>query len=409
MKHAVLSPSGAHRWMRCPGSAVLEAALPDTSSVYADEGTAAHQLASLCLVQHEQAADHIGLKIRVGKNEFVVDKEMAGHVQGFVDRVRKLAEGRQLFVDQKLPIGHLTGEKDATGTGDVVIVDAAARALWSIDFKYGAGVKVSARENEQTRIYGLGALNKFNLLVDFDQIMCGIDQPRMDHDDGENLSTKALLEFGGTVEKAALVAHEAEKRAKEGATPGQLHAEGYLIPGPKQCQWCKAKATCPAARAEVMEITTGSASAADFADLIVADAQLGDNFLTTAMGAVDRIEDWCRAIRGEVERRLLNGQPVPGYKLVTGKEGNRAWLDAEKAAEALKAQKLKVSEVYTSTVISPTAAEKLLKKTRPSAWEAVQPHIHRSPGKPSVAPATDPRPALAIKPVADELRALNTE
>ncbi len=47
--HALLSPSSAERWMQCPGSVALSYGAPDSSSEYADEGTAAHELAAMCL------------------------------------------------------------------------------------------------------------------------------------------------------------------------------------------------------------------------------------------------------------------------------------------------------------------------------------------------------------------------
>jgi hypothetical protein len=103
---------------------------------------------------------------------------------------------------------------------------------------------------------------------------------------------------------------------------------------------------------------------------------------------------------------MLAGQEVPGFKVVIGKQGNRAWLDERAAEKALKAAKVGASVMYEKKLISPTTAEKLLKKNNPVAWEKMQNVIIRAPGKPSVAPVTDPRPALAITNVLEEFKAL---
>ena len=121
-----------------------------------------------------------------------------------------------------------------------------------------------------------------------------------------------------------------------------------------------------------------------------------------AMAKVGLIEDWCKSIRGEIERRLFAGVEVEGYKLVEGKQGNRAWADAAEAEATMKSMRLKMDEMYEQKIISPTTAEKLLKKNAPKKWERLQKHVTRAPGKPSVAPATDPRPGMAIVATASD-------
>jgi hypothetical protein len=125
-----------------------------------------------------------------------------------------------------------------------------------------------------------------------------------------------------------------------------------------------------------------------------------------AMDKVGLVEDWCKAIRAEIERRLLQGLSVTGYKLVEGKQGNRKWSDEAQAEAAMKSMRLKSDEMYERKVISPTAAEKVLKQT-PAKWEKLQKLIVRNPGKPSVAKADDKRPALAVHTAtAEEFAAL---
>jgi hypothetical protein len=135
------------------------------------------------------------------------------------------------------------------------------------------------------------------------------------------------------------------------------------------------------------------ATADDFADM-------GDNSLAVAMGRVELIEQWCKSIRAEVERRLTKGLDVPGYKLVEGRKGNRAWSDAKDAETRLSAV-LKRDEMYEEKFISPATAEKLLKKD-PEGMSLLEELTHRPEGKLSVAPATDKRPAKATTAVADD-------
>lgn len=132
--------------------------------------------------------------------------------------------------------------------------------------------------------------------------------------------------------------------------------------------------------------------------------QTDDGHLAVLMESVDLVEGWCKAVRAEVERRLLAGTAVPGYKLVQGRQGNRAFAD-ETAAEALmKTFRLKREEMYDFVLISPTSAEKLAADgiIGKKQWPKLQEMIRRSDGKPSVAPASDKRPALVIGKVEDD-------
>ena len=376
--HAKLSPSGAHRWMRCPASPALEAPYPDDSSPYAAEGTLAHLLASEELDGTKPAAERIGEKHTIDGFDFTVDKVMVAYVEDYVKLVREYAEGGVLLVEQRVPIGHMTGETDATGTSDAVIVHAAEKRLTVIDLKYGMGVKVYADGNEQAMMYALGAMEAYEQLGDFDDICMVIHQPRLNHVAEHWIRADDLMAF------AKKVSSGAEATRNDKAEP---------VPGEKQCKFCKAKSSCPALQAIVDETADEEATADDFADL-------GDNALSIAMGRVDLIEQWCKSIRAEVERRLTKGLDVTGYKLVEGRKGNRAWSDAKDAQDRLSAV-LKRDELYEEKFISPATAEKLLKKD-PEGLKLLDELTHRPEGKLSVAPAADKRPEKATTAVADD-------
>ena len=147
------------------------------------------------------------------------------------------------------------------------------------------------------------------------------------------------------------------------------------------------------------------------ADVEARIASLDAHQLAMCMDAVGMVEGWCKGVRAEVERRALDGQQVPGYKLVTGKAGNRQWKNPANAEAMLKKMRLKKEEMYDFSLISPTTAEKLAKAQTigEKQWEKLQSEIYRADGKPSVAPVTDPRPALEITPVEDDFDALTDD
>ena len=389
--HAKLSPSGAHRWMRCPGSVALEAPFPDESSIYAAEGTAAHLLASDELEGKQPARERIGTLVTVDGFDFVVDKVMVAYVEDYVKLVREYAEGGNLLVEQRVPIGHLTGEEGATGTSDVVIVHANEGRLTIVDLKYGMGVRVMAADNEQAMMYALGALERYEQLAEFTDVCMVIHQPRLNSVSEHWIRVDDLMQFAQKV-------RDTSARVRGAVNTYELTTERdwsptFLEPGEKQCKFCKAKSVCPALQAIVDETVDEEATADDFADL-------GDNALSVAMGRVELIEQWCKGIRAEAERRLTKGIDVPGYKLVEGRKGNRAWSDAKDAEKRLSAV-LKRDEMYEEKFISPATAEKLLKKD-PEGMALLEELTHRPEGKLSVAPVTDKRPAKATTAVADD-------
>lgn len=390
--HAKLSPSGAHRWMRCPGSHALETRIAFVPRKFTGE----------------------------------VTREMAEGVQVYLDNIRAFkGEDGVLLVEQSLPIGQITGEEGATGTGDGVIL--RGNELQIHDLKFGKGVEVSAYENEQLQLYGLGALHKLgDLADDVERVRFVIHQPRINTTPSEwDCSVGELRAFGLRATEMAKTALTAAKfEANWVNKDDKLH---YLTPGEKQCRFCEAKATCPKLAAYVQEgVGAQFEVLAEAETNEVAAEQIGCEIgpegaptdeLSLKMQACSLIEDWVKAVRAEVAKRLHAGQKVPGFKLVKGKRGARQWADATQAEEVLKKMRLKKEEMYTFSLISPTAAEKLVpaidKKTgkpkdgednKPLSlkqWDKLQELITQSEGAASVAPESDPRPAIEVTPPAD--------
>ena len=408
MAHAKLSPSGAHRWMRCAGSVVLEAQYPDRGSAYAREGSAAHELAAIVLEGDEaNAQGYVGMKVEFQDGgetvQWLVTQDMADHVDDYIKLVRERAEGKTLLIERRVPIGHITGEEGATGTSDAIIIDTDQETIEVIDLKFGMGVQVFAEENEQAQFYALGALEEYGIVGDFSYITMVIHQPRINHVAEWSIPVNQLHAFAERAAKAADDCRAAEMAAIDG------DLTDFLVPGEKQCKFCSAKASCPALRAEITEVVGGSSAATldEFAEFTpeIVDMQTGDNYLPIAMAKVSMVEDWCKAVRAEVERRLFAGQTVDGYKLVEGKRGHRKWGSEADVENLFKSFRMRQDEMYDLSLISPTKAEKVFKQN-PKRWAKVKDLITQSSGKPSVAPVTDKRQEIAVQSVADDFRDL---
>lgn len=409
--HSQWSASKFESLMLCPGKIVLEDGKPNTASKYAAEGTAAHQVLTWALQEERPASAYIGRTIETDGFTFEVDDDMARHVQVCVDYVAALkGDDGILFADIRVNYAQYldTPEVEAWGTADVII--ARGTELIVVDFKYGMGVEVSAEKNPQMSLYGLGALQAYQgIAADFTKVRLAISQPRIKVAPSEyDTSVVELESWGRNTARSAVSSCRIAQQTRQ----DQAWQDAFLRPTEKGCKFCKAKATCPALRAEVSAAVfqTAAATPEEFQDFnantpdTMPQQQAAEAWLAACLDKADLIEDWVKAVRAEVERRLLAGDNVPGYKLVQGKRGARQWSDAKVAEETLKSMRIKLEDMYDFKLISPTSAEKLHKAEiiGPRQWPKVQALFVQNEGKPHVAPASDSRPALVVTPVVDD-------
>jgi hypothetical protein len=368
-KHAILSASGAHRWLSCTPSARLELEFNDNSGTAADEGTAAHALA-----EHKLRK---ALKMRSKKPVSKYDSdEMDGYTDGYVAFVmEQIAQAKQtctdplVLIEQKLDFSMYV--PDGFGTGDFVII--ADGALHVIDFKFGQGVLVSAEDNPQMKLYALGALELFDHLYDISTVSMTIYQPRR-----ENVSTH-------TVFKESLY-QWAEEVLKPTAALA-FEGGGEYFPG-EHCQFCRAAIKCRARAEEKLNLARF-----DFA----LPPLLTDGDIEEILEKLDDLTSWASDIKEYALQSAINGKVWNGWKLVAGRSV-RKYADEEAVAQAAKAAGYK--DIYRQSLISLTEMEKLM--TKPKFNEIMGGLIEKPLGKPTLVPVSDKRPEYKLNSASDD-------
>jgi len=314
--HALLSPSAAKRWLTCPPSARLNAALTERfgeqSSEFAVEGTTAHTLAELKLRRElgeinkfNYDAQHKLLK--------GVTPEMERNTDIYTDIVlekyylaKKDCSDAILMVEVRLDMSPWI--PGCFGTADALIVSDSV--LEVCDYKNGAGVPVDAVENPQARCYGLGALNEFGEIYNFPIIRNTIIQPRLDSVTSETLTRDQLEEWGEEIKPIAQLAWAGDGEYQTG----------------EHCRFCKAKAICKARVMQSIEI---------FQTGFEQPGVLPDDMIPGILKVADVAEQWIKDIRAYALTKALGGYKWPGYKLVRGKKPSRAFRSEEEAEEQL--------------------------------------------------------------------------
>ena len=150
MEHSRLGASIAHRWINCAGSVSLCEGIPSTTSVYAREGLAAHEVAARALRESTDADAWVGTQF----HGVEVTDEMAEHVQVFLVAVREAIRedpDSLLLVEQQFTLQALNPPEPMFGTSDAEVYQPRREKLVVFDLKYGKGVAV-----EVPQVAGVG-------------------------------------------------------------------------------------------------------------------------------------------------------------------------------------------------------------------------------------------------------------
>lgn len=377
-QHALLSASGAHRWLSCPPSAVLEADLPESTSPAAEQGTVAHALAEWKLRRAlHQAPAMKPVSDWIDPEMDQLTDDYVAFIQERLREVGKRCADPVVLIEQRLDFSHIV--PGGFGTGDCVII--AEPTLQIIDLKYGQGVLVEAEHNPQLMLYALGALHAFGSLYDISEVAVTIYQPRR-----SNVSTWTI-----PVTDLEAWAEETVKPRAALAAKG----DGDFVSG-EWCRFCKLAPTCRARAQANLELARY-----EFAP----PAELSDAEITNVLTRLPELKAWASDVEAHALSLAVNqGKTWPGFKLVEGRS-IRKYADEQAVAEA--AQAAGVTDIWQQKLKTITALEKQLGKKR--FTELFGDLVIKPPGKPTLVPQTDKRPTLAPMSSADsEFSPINT-
>jgi hypothetical protein len=360
--HALLSASSSHRWLSCPPSARLSQNYEDRESDYAAEGTAAHLL---CEYKLKIA---LGLRAKDPTPDLTYyDQEMEECAVGYVAYILELIEKAKescadpiVLIEQRLDYSRYA--QDGFGTGDCVI--AGEGVLYIVDYKHGQGVLVEAERNPQMMLYGLGALEIFDCLFDIGTVSMTIYQPRRNNISTYTTAKEDLYRWGR---------EELKPKAELAYSGG-----GEFLCG-EWCQFCKAKHECRARAEHNMALAQY-----DFK----LPPLLEDSEVENVLSKIGLLISWANDIKAYALQAALGGKEWKGWKLVEGRS-IRKYKNEDAVAKVVYAAGY---DPYEKRLKGITAMEKSLGKTRFS--ELLGNFVEKPPGKPTLVPADDKRPAI---------------
>ncbi|MDE3023173.1 MAG: DUF2800 domain-containing protein [Pseudomonadota bacterium] len=346
--HSPLGASACARWWNCPGSIYLSRGVPSRSSIFAKEGTAAHELAQKCLENDEDADKYINIRI----DDVLVTEEMAEAVQEYIDVCRGEAElgTRGPMIETRISLARLNPPADMFGTADFMVVQGST--LTVVDLKYGQGVRVSAVGNPQLKYYALGALYALPDDIGIRKIRVGIVQPRAlgyQAPDWVEYDILELLEWSVELIERAEIAMQPTAEVNPGTW----------------CKFCPASGLCPAQADKALRaaqdlFSVEEASVSEVA--LPAIAALTPVELSSLLDNAKLIEAWIAAARSAATALLtVDPESVPGYEMGP-KRGTREWVGNDSAHEMLIGYGLTEDEIYTKEIISPPKAEDILSR-----------------------------------------------
>ena len=372
--HALLSASGAYRWLSCPGSARLEDKFEDEPSVYAAEGTLAHEIAELKIIKHFTTylrPSEFKKRINELKKNELYSTEMDRYTNEYRDYINDIYlsfESKPFFLaEQKVDFSSYVPE--GFGTVDCTLV--GDKVIHIFDLKYGKGVPVTAEKNPQGMLYALGTYLEQSAIDEIEKIVIHIIQPRIKNTSSFEITSEKLLEWAESIKGIAQKAYEGSNEFHVG----------------EHCGFCKANGNCRKQAEKYMNIE------------VIDPALLTDEEIGEGLAKVKELSKWAKKFEDYALVRAQNGGNVKGWKLVAGRGGNRTFTDKAVAAQLLEEVGLDREEIYKTELISVTAAEKLLGEE--TLYKIAGNYIQKPEGKPTLATLDDKRPALELRTPAE--------
>ena len=369
-KHALLSPSAAHRWMNCTAAPLLEKDVEDKGSTFSEEGTLAHAYCA------KKLKEFLGLSVYEEKAEIAqLDEQYhSGEMDEYTDTYKTIVlekfnaaraktKDAQLLVEVKLDFSHYV--PDAFGTSDAIII--ADGVMEVIDFKYGKGVKVSAVENPQMMIYALGAWDLFNFEYDIRKVRMTIVQPRIDNLSEFELDAADLINWA---------VDELQPKANE------AYAGGKQKPG-NWCQFCKVKPNCKALSSMCIEAQQANPDPRKISKEVME---------STILPLLSTFKTWLTGVEDYSLEQALSGVQYQGFKIVEGRSVRK--ITTPTAVMELLGKEGFAKEAYIkpTELRSITDLEKLIGKKRFGAL--CSEYINKPQGKPTLVPESDKRPSF---------------
>jgi len=367
--HALLSASGASRWLTCTPSARLEEPLPDSTSEYAAEGSLAHEIAELKMRKkfvEPMGARTFNSRLKKLQANPLYQEEMLKHTDTYLDYVSETVHYFKalphIAVEKKLDYSAYAPE--GFGTGDCIIVFDTS--LIVIDFKYGKGVPVSAEDNSQMKLYALGAYLAYSLLYQIDAVTLVIVQPRLDSISKFSMPIGDLLAWGEGIKPIAQKA---------------FAGEGEFVPG-DHCRFCRAKAQCRARS----EFNTALEDFQMMKPPLITNEEVGQ-----ILERAQNLAKWVKELEEYALAEVLRGNEIPGWKAVEGRSV-RQFTDQDEAFKVLTAVGTEEAMLYERKPLTLTGVEELLGKAK--FKELLTAYVNKPPGKPTLALESDKREAI---------------
>lgn len=377
--HALLSASGASRWLSCTASARYEENFPDHSSPYAEEGTIAHELGEILVKQYLNQITNEEYDERMAEIEKskYYSSEMFQYMLHYRDYIaerleKTLALDPSAFVEVEIRLDFSKWVPEGFGTGDCMII--TSKTIEIIDLKYGKGYKVEAENNPQMRLYALGVLNRYSMIYDFERVKTVIYQPR--------LASEPSCEELSVVELLSWAENEVVPKAKEA-----FEGTGTFCPSKSSCKFCKAKQVCGGRAMMNQEILAKHYLPEQIAELTLDDVGF-------VLEQAADLKKWLSDLEALVVKALSSGTPVNGWKLVEGRS-NRTYKNQTEVKTKLLESGIPQEDIWEEKLFSITTLEKKLGKKEVA--ELLQGLITKPKGKPTLVPSSDRRKEIVTE------------